>query len=169
MFIVATSSKAFDQKATGSVLERRSHRLKRCARSTLAAEAAAMDASVDHAFFMAHFFSMCLVKPFSCSSTVQPIVKVYPTTDCRSLYDSMVRLSSSLQEKRVQLDLVSIREACGGGMDGTSTVRWVPSNHQASGGLTKRGPKLRENLARFCMDPPFSLEELPKDEAQPLT
>ena len=68
-----------------------------------------------------------------------------------------MRLSASLQEKRVLLDLVSIRETCGGNLESSSSVRWVPSSSQLADGLTKRDRQLRDNLAAFCMRPRLSL------------
>ena len=81
------------------------------------------------------------------------IVKLMPVTDCRSLFDAVQRLAISLQEKRVQIDLASIREACGGGMDGSAAIRWVPTGQMRADGLTKWCPKLRLQLAEFVNKP----------------
>ena len=89
-----------------------------------------------------------------------PNFNVFPITDCRSLYDALQRLSASLAEKRVILDLVAIRETCGGGMESSSSVRWVPSDMQWADALTKRDKNLRDKFARFCEDPAFCLVEL---------
>ena len=157
LLILAASSKALAGEVPASILEWRSHRLRRVTRSTLAAEAAAMDAAVDHAVYMSHFMS-CLYKSDHILSGISPpIFKVVPVTDCRSLYDALQRLSASLQEKRVLLDLVAIRETCGGNLEGSSAVRWVPGEHQLADGLTKRDKNLREKLAKICMNPCFSL------------
>jgi hypothetical protein len=85
------------------------------------------------------------------------LFKAVPVSDCRSLYDALQRLSASLQEKRVLLDLVSIRESCGGSLESSSAVRWVPGDHQFADGLTKRDKGLRDRLASFCQRPRFAL------------
>ena len=96
-----------------------------------------MDAAVDHAVYLSHFLSCMRERDHRPSGTAAPLFRDYPVTDCRSLYDALQRLSASLQEKRVLLDLVSIREACGGNLGSSSSVRWVPGQHQLADGLTK--------------------------------
>ena len=116
-----------------------------------------MDAAVDHAVYLSHFLACMREHSHRPSGTAVPLFRVYPVTDCRSLYDALQRLSASLQEKRVLLDLVSIREACGGNLGSSSSVRWVPGQHQLADGLTKRDKTLRDSLARFCQQPRFAL------------
>ena len=101
------------------------------------------------------------------SGAIPPLFRVVPATDCRSLYDSLMRLSASLQEKRVLLDLVSIREACGGSLESSSAVRWVPGTHQLADGLTKRDKVLRDRLGSFCLNPRFSLVESSTEVSHP--
>ena len=120
-----------------------------------------MDAAVDHAVYMSHFMSCVCSAEHVVSGLAPPMFKVVPVTDCRSLYDALQRLSASLQEKRVLLDLVAIRETCGGGIEGSSSVRWVPGEHHLADGLTKRDKNLRSRLATFIMDPSFSLVFVP--------
>ena len=167
LLILAASYHALSGRVPASVVEWRSHRLRRVTRSTLAAEAAAMDAAVDHAVYMSHFMSCIYDANHVVSGLAPPIFKVVPVTDCRSLYDALQRLSASLQEKRVLLDLVAIRETCGGSLEGSSAVRWVPGDHQLADGLTKRDRTLRARLASFCMDPSFTLVEQPPAQKQP--
>ena len=167
MLILIASYLALVGPVSASVCEWRSHRLRRVTRSTLAAEAAAMDAAVDHAVYMSHFMSCIHVAGHVVSGLAPPVFKVVPVTDCRSLYDALQRLSASLQEKRVLLDLVAIRETCGGSLGGSSAVRWVPGEFQLADGLTKRDRTLRANLAKFCLDPRFSLVAAPPPEETP--
>ena len=126
-----------------------------------------MDAAADHAVYMSHFMSCIHVADHVVSGVAPPVFKVVPVTDCRSLYDALQRLSASLQEKRVLLDLVAIRETCGGSLEGSSAVRWVPGDHQLADGLTKRDRTLRQRLAAFCMDPVFSLVATPPPTTTP--
>ena len=77
-----------------------------------------------------------------------------PITDCKSLFDASKRLAQSLQEKRVQIDICSIREAASDG-----EIRWVPTTHMMADGLTKQDAKLRQSLAEFCLWPSFCLVE----------
>ena len=159
MLILIASMRAFTETVDASVVEWKSHRLRRAVRSTLAAEAASMDAAVDHSVYLAHFLSCIHKEGHVVSGTSSPLFKVVPITDCRSLYDALQRLSASLQEKRVLLDLVSIRETCGGNMESSSSVRWVPTHVQLADGLTKRDKQLRDRLAEFCARPRLSLTQ----------
>ena len=121
-----------------------------------------MDAAVDHATYLSHFLSCFRKLDHKIGSTLPPLFRVYPITDCRSLYDALQRLSASLQEKRVILDLVAIRESCGGGLDSSSSVKWVPTDQQLADGLTKRDKILRDRLAIFCDTLEFCLIEQPQ-------
>ena len=159
MLILIASMRAFTETVDASIVEWKSHRLRRAVRSTLAAEAASMDAAVDHSVYLAHFLSCIHKEGHVVSGTSSPLFKVVPITDCRSLYDALQRLSASLQEKRVLLDLVSIRETCGGNMESSSSVRWVPTHVQLADGLTKRDKQLRDRLAEFCARPRLSLTQ----------
>ena len=82
------------------------------------------------------------------------LIPIKPITDCKSLFDASKRLAQSLQEKRVQIDICSIREAASDG-----EIRWVPTTHMMADGLTKRDVKLRQTLADFCSWPSFCLVE----------
>jgi hypothetical protein len=157
LLIAATSKEALLGQHEASVLEWRSHRLKRATRSTLSAEACAMDAAADHGYYLAAILSEALFceKP---SGTRRPKIEVYVLTDCKSLYDSLLRLSPSVQDKRTQIELASIRE-----MISQDGLRWIPTTEMQADGLTKRNPQLRENLRRYMMKAHVRLREQPEE------
>ena len=115
-----------------------------------------MDAACDHALYIACFLSELLSDASyrASQSAGQSLIAVKPVTDCKSLFDASKRLAQSLQEKRVQIDISSIREAASDG-----EIRWVPTTEMKADGLTKRSTQLRLELAEFCNDPKFCLVE----------
>ena len=58
--IAITDQRALQRSRPAAVLQWKSHRIKRFARSTLAAEANAMEASCDAAYYTGIFISECL-------------------------------------------------------------------------------------------------------------
>ena len=71
---------------------------------------------------------------------------VYMITDCKSLYDHLVRLSppSGLEERRVAIDICSIRES-----PDSRYVRWTPTQEMLADCLTKPiAPNLIEEKLR---------------------
>ena len=83
--------------------------MKRVVRSTLAAEACSADAGIDHGFF----FNCCLGELIGKNRAVeqQGPYEHYHATDCKSLFDAVIKNTSSMEEKRTLLDIRSIREA----------------------------------------------------------
>ena len=149
LLVLATSRRCLEEKTVASVLGWMSYRLRRVCRSTLAAEACSLDAAVDHCAFFA--FTLCEIfgPEFKGIRDDRPWIPVAPTTDCRSLYDAVRKLSTQFQERRAQIDMTAIRETC------ARTIRWVPTTVQRADGLTKRDPKLRYELRMF-VDLPLS-------------
>jgi len=164
-FIVITDQDALTKSRPASVLEWKSHRLKRSVKSTLAAEAAAMESSCDVGFYIGVFLSEILHSDFKASrSDGHTLVAVRPITDCRSLYDALIKQTMSTSEKRVQISFAAIREnTASSGSD--NSVRWVPTAHQLADALTKRDFKLRKIMAEFCMNPEVCLiQQLSKSD-----
>ena len=65
------------------------------------------------------------------------LVAVRPITDCRSLYEALIKQTLLTSEKRVQISFAAIREnIASSGSD--NSVRWVPTAHQLADALTKR-------------------------------
>ena len=69
-------------------------------------------------------------------------------TDCRSLFDSISKVTNTISEKRTMIDVISVKET-----SGLSNVLWVPTQEQHSDGLTKLDRKLTENLRGYSMMP----------------
>lgn len=130
---MAASTSVGEGQHTGSILEWKSHRLRRVCRSTLSAETAAADTARDHSEFLATALREMLSGDFVATSASEPRVKLIPITDCKSLVDSVRKLTGTCEDKRTQIDIISIRESC------ASDIRWVPTTLQRADALTKRG------------------------------
>ena len=85
-FIVITDQDALTRSRPASVLEWNSHRLKRSVKSTLAAEASAMESACDIGFYIGVFLNELLQAEFRASrSDGHTLVALRPITGCRSL------------------------------------------------------------------------------------
>ena len=73
MLIAACDSCTLESGSPASILEWKSHRWKRATRSTIGSEAAAMDAAVDHAFYLSMAFSELLQPGFLATSHVDTL------------------------------------------------------------------------------------------------
>ena len=141
-----------------SLLDWRSHRIKRLCRSTLAAETMAMDAAVGSGLYCRELMDEILIKDYipttsgRLPSTFMPMVAV---TDCRSLYDLLVKDNpmSMTQEKRLAIDIGGLKEAAtefDPEQEHLSEVfRWVPTESQLADHLTKSKPA---HLLRTLLD-----------------
>ncbi|CAK0858169.1 unnamed protein product, partial [Prorocentrum cordatum] len=110
------------------------------------------DLGVDYASYLSKFLSEMLTgRP---AGRHPPIFEVITVTDCKSLYDALHQLTPSLSEKRIAIDVISIRDEVK-----VKNVRWIPTTHMIADGMTKEDPKLRENLTEFLADPVLSLVE----------
>ena len=78
-------------------------------------------------------------------------VDLYVCTDCKSLYDSVLRLAPATQDKRTQIELASVRE-----MIPRHGMRWVPTHEMKADALTKISPQLRAAMGEFIMDTGYS-------------
>ncbi|CAK0805201.1 unnamed protein product [Prorocentrum cordatum] len=138
-----------------SLLDWRSHRIRRVVRSTLAAEAMAMDAGVDTAYFLRHLFAEILFEDFrpglsgKLPADFRPI-KV--ATDCKSLYDILTKegTPSTTLERRLSIDIAAVAHTAEDFDDENPkhTVFWVPTDKQIADHLAKVKPpgQLRELL-----------------------
>ena len=152
LVIVATDKTAKSQERPASLLEWKSYRHQRILRSTLAAEAAALDRTYDHAHFLAMSFSEMCDAAFISTLHDRPLFEVLPVTDARSLWDSVHRLTTSFQEKRVELDVAALRQTC-------RSLRWVPSEQQLADALTKRSRPLRDSFREWMSNPTVKLTD----------
>ena len=148
--VAATDKRAKQETRPASLLEWKSYRHQRVLRSTLAAEAAALDRAHAHANFMAIVFSEMTNGRFIATLNERPEYEVVPITDARSLWDSVHRLSTNFSEKRVELDVANLRQTCRG-------LRWVPSEKPRADAMTKRSKTLRDSFRQWMSDPDVTL------------
>ena len=141
-----------EKTCPASILEWKSHRLQRAVRSTLAAEAAALDAANDHAGFLGCLMSELFWADYRATEARESRIKVTPVTDCKSLYDAVHRLATNFQDKRTQIDVTALRQSA-------RFLRWVPTHLQLADVFTKRDAKLRNAFRQFMLDPRICLIE----------
>ncbi|CAE7733615.1 GIP [Symbiodinium sp. CCMP2592] len=146
LLVVATDKQVLSESRPDSILEWKSFRHQRVLRSTLAAEAASLDRSVDHAYFLASMFSELTDGNYKATMQERPLYEVLPVTDARSLWDAVHRLSTNFQEKRVEIDVAGLRQSC-------RNLRWVPTEEQKADALTKRSRPLRDSFRMFMANP----------------
>ncbi|CAE7314402.1 unnamed protein product, partial [Symbiodinium sp. CCMP2592] len=164
LVIVATDKKVLEETRPASMMEWKSFQHQRVLRSTLAAEAASLDHANDHAHYLAMVLSELVDPNFKATMQERPLFGILPVTDARSLWDAVHRLSSGLQEKRVEIDIVGLRQNC-------RSLRWVPTEEQKADALTKRSRSLRDGFRKFMERPLVTLVESrngAKDRRMPL-
>ena len=89
---------------------------------------------------------------------------VRPITECRSVYNALIKQTMSTSEKRVQISFAVIRENTASS-GGDNSVGWVRTAHQLADALTKRDFKFRKVIAEFCMNPEVCLiQQLSKSD-----
>ena len=142
-----------------SLVEWKSHRIRRRCRSTLAAETMALDAAADAALFTRELLAEIVIESYQPTQSGRLDSEIFPAsmaTDCRSLYDLLVKDGplSSTQEKRLTLDIGALREAAEelepSGENMKEVYKWVPTDIQMADHLTKVKPhhELRDLLSR---------------------
>ena len=100
---------------------------------------------VDVGNFLACTFSEMTFGKYKATTAV-PMYEVIPVTDARSLWDAIHRLSTTFQEKRVEIDVAALRQSC-------RSLRWVPTEQQRADALTKRSASLRDAFRRWAQQP----------------
>ena len=144
------------------LLEWRSLKLPRVARSSLAAEAQAAASAADATDFICKFYSY-LENPnrklgdlLGQESSLRPVL----VTDAKALYDSYHResVASSVTDRRIALEIRVIKELV---MELKGELRWVSSERQWADGLTKLSARqllagrLRHGRVGFYWDPSY--------------
>ena len=124
-----------------SLLDWRSCRTKRVVRSTIAAEACAADAAVDHGYFLA--VSLAEVLTGEAIGHGGTSLRLRLATDCRSLYDALIRENPTLEEKRILIDVRAIQAQIH-----KVFVHWVPTDAQPADVLAK----VSDVLIQCCTD-----------------
>ena len=145
------------------VLDWRSFRTPRVARSSVGAEAQAGGQAADSVDFTCRFWEHLLKPGLSLQELIETKSTLRPTlvTDAKALYDSYHRegISSSVVDKRVSLEIRVMKErmeCLGGGL------RWMSSERQIADGLTKESARtllaarLRHGRLKLTWDPTYT-------------
>ena len=144
------------------ILDWRSLKLPRIARSSLAAEAQAAACASDATEFACRYFehlrspTVPLGELLRLRSSLDPVL----ITDAKALFDSYHResLVSSVTDRRISLEIRVVKEqmeSLGG------SLRWVSSERQLADGLTKDtarqlfADRLRHAKVKFLFDPSY--------------
>ena len=144
------------------ILDWRSLKLPRIARSSLAAEAQAAACASDATEFACRYFeylgspTVPLGELLKLRSSLDPVL----VTDAKALFDSYHRegLVSSVTDRRISLEIRVVKEqmeSLGG------SLRWVSSERQLADGLTKDtarqlfADRLRHAKVKFLFDPSY--------------
>ncbi|CAK9108784.1 Retrovirus-related Pol polyprotein from transposon RE2 (Retro element 2) (AtRE2) [Includes: Protease RE2, partial [Durusdinium trenchii] len=133
-----------------NLVEWRSHRIRRKCRSTLAAETMGLDAATDAVLFTRELLAEMLIESYQPTQSGRLAPEIFPAataTDCRSLYDLLVKDGplGSTQEKRLTLDIGALREAAEelepSGENVKDVYKWVSTHVQRADHLTKIKPQ----------------------------
>ena len=108
-----------------------SRKLRRVARSTLAAETLAMVDSIDSAIFSASLFTELMTGLIQTETLHITLV-----TDCKSLHDNLGS-GKAVIEKRLRIEMAAIKEALERKI--VNEVVWVSTENQLADALTKKG------------------------------
>lgn len=113
----------------------------------MSAEACAADAATDHGYFASWMLTEIFngTRP---SLKVRPGVDIYLATDCRSLYDAMIRVSGVMSDKRRQIEVASIKE-----MVSREGAHRVPTHEKHADAMTKTDLKLEEQMRQWLKAP----------------
>eukprot|EP00971_Amphidinium_carterae_P340839 6479344-Amphidinium_carterae.1 len=142
-----------------SLLEWRSHRSRRVARSTLSAETIAGDSCIDTLQYLSAFIGVLLH-----NTPLRHVPGYLPwtcATDCRSLHDALAAENPSTAERRVLIDLASMRDALREVHyyfpEVPGKLLWVPSEWQLADPLTKLDKRLRSKCTSWLNNPMLRL------------
>ena len=144
------------------ILDWKSQKLPRVARSSLAAEAQAAACAADSTEFVCRYFehlkkpNLTLAELLKEKSTLRPTL----VTDAKALYDSYHResLVSSVTDRRISLEIRVVKEQL---QSLSGNLRWVSSERQLADGLTKESTRqslsdrLRHARIKFLWDPDY--------------
>jgi len=166
-FIIIAADKAIldGKEQPVTILDYRSFRLKRVARSSLSAEvqafAEALDATEFSKLFLAETLSPVGLDLRKADDQIKSICPNCLVTDCKSLYDAVVKSTScglNLSEKRTSIEVLACRERM---QTLEIPLKWVNSDRQIADGLTKitaswKLQKFQQNpTVRLIYDPEF--------------
>ena len=159
-----TTDQVFKTESTYHIIDWRSFKLPRVARSSLSAEAQACGQSADMAEYICRFWS-CILRPPEClrdrmdePSTLAPCL----ITDAKALYDSYPKESlagASSVDKRTGLEIRVAKEQVAS-LNGS--LKWVSSERQYADGLTKMSTRvlladrIRYHKMKLAWDPEYT-------------
>ena len=144
-----------------SVVHWRSHRIKRVVRSTIASETfAALEAVEEADLYRSHLAEMFhyggRLDLKNWESQVDAVVPMVHVTDARSLYDLIRKRGTVPTERRLLLDIESLRERVENGM----IERWCDTKQMVADCLTKHDDKCGDYLRYVIAKGRFSLTKL---------
>ena len=140
------------------VLDWRSFRTPRVARSSLGAEAQAGGQAVDAVDFTRRYWHYLLRPNIKLKELLEVKSDLKPVliTDAKALYDSYHRegISSSVVNKRVSLEFRAMKERL---EELSGSLRWMSSERQIADGLTRAllASRLRHGKLRMTWDPHY--------------
>ena len=142
------------------ILDWRSFKLPRVARSSLAAESQAAGCAADAKEFACRYFQHLLKPHLKLADLLQVKSSLQPTmvTDAKFVYDSYHKESRSSVGKRSGLEIRVVKEQ----LQSLGGLRWVPSERQLADGLTKMSTsqsladRLRHAKVKFLYDPAYT-------------
>ena len=152
-FIIGFTSKDLDSGCEAPWVPAvwKSHRLSRAVGSTLAAEAQSMVNATGTLEWMTLLLSEALDGPFDVRNYEAVLSRRKPVvvTDCKSLYDHLISVSSptAVEDRRTSIDIVILRQSM---LRMQASVRWVPTNRMIADSLTKNAGDPTD-LLRACM------------------
>ena len=141
------------QNGDFNLISWQSKRLRRIARSTIAAETLAIMSASESSILLSTQISEIL--------GLESRVPITLVTDNESLANA-VRTTTSVEEKRLRIDIAALREMTSSGE--IHEVKWVPTEHQLADCLTKQGAKIDHLLSlikRQSRLDPCSLQLMP--------
>ena len=113
---------------TANVIHWRSNRIKRVVRSTFAAETLSAVDAADHGVA-----ARAMIQEWVNSSPDSIPIELF--TDCRSLKDASDAIAPRALEKRLEMDLISLKEVLSEGL--IACITWIPTALQIADALTK--------------------------------
>ena len=162
--MLLTPKKVFQEETPHHVLDWKSFKLHRVARSSLSAEAQAFGQATDAAEYACRFWG-CIMDPHILREQLNQTSPLEPTvvTDAKALYDSYYKegagsVSQSV-DKRTGLEIKVAKEQL---MSLSGTLRWISSERQFADGLTKASARallaerLRYGKIKFVWDPSYT-------------
>ena len=113
---------------TANVIHWRSNRIKRVVRSTFAAETLSAVDAADHGIA-----ARAMIQEWVNSGPDSIPIELF--TDCRSLKDASDAIAPRALEKRLEMDLISLKEVLSEGL--IACITWIPTALQLADALTK--------------------------------